>query len=225
MSAVPAPVVILISGRGSNLRAIVDAVRAGLLTIDIRLVVSNHPDAAGLKVAHDAGLPTAVIDHRDFRDRASFDAALMAAIDPHRPRLVILAGFMRILGNDFIRHYAGRLMNIHPSLLPAFTGLNTHARALEAGVTQHGASVHFVTSDLDGGPVIAQATVPVLAGDNPETLGDRVLREEHRLYPLAIQWFVEGRLRLRDGQVYLDQAIRPEQGIVTPGKTKQGSGK
>lgn len=224
MSGVPAPIVVLISGRGSNLRAIVDAVRAGHLPVDIRAVVSNNPKAEGLQIARAADVPTTVIDHRNFADRSQFDAALMTAIDRHQPRLVILAGFMRILGAEFIRHYAGRLINIHPSLLPAFTGLDTHARALAAGVAQHGASVHFVTNDLDGGPVIAQATVPVQAGDNADTLGARVLQEEHHLYPLAIKWFVEGRLSVRNGRVLLDQAVRPEQGLVAAPAVRQESG-
>ncbi len=208
-----APVVILISGRGSNLRAIVEAIRAGGLPIEIRAVISNNPDAEGLAFARSAGLATETLDHRAYADRNAFDQALMQIIDRHQPELVVLAGFMRILGQDFIRHYAGRLLNIHPSLLPAFKGLNTHARALEAGAAEHGASVHFVTNDLDGGPVIAQGRVPVLPGDTPETLAERVLAEEHRLYPLAIRWFVEKRLSLRGGRVLLDGATRPEQGL------------
>lgn len=209
-----APVVILISGRGSNLRAIVEATRAGRLPIEIRAVISNNPGAEGLSFARSAGLTTETLDHRAFADRNAFDQALGKVVDRYQPELVILAGFMRILGQDFIRHYAGRLLNIHPSLLPAFRGLNTHARALEAGATEHGASVHFVTNDLDGGPLIVQRRVPVQPGDTPETLAKRVLAEEHRLYPLAIRWFVEKRLSIRDGQVLLDGAIRPEQGFT-----------
>lgn len=208
-----APVVILISGRGSNLRAIIEETRAGRLPIEIRAVVSNNPDAEGLTYARTARLTTETLDHRVFADRNAFDQALSQIIDRYNPELVVLAGFMRILGQDFIRYYAGRLLNIHPSLLPAFKGLNTHARALEAGAAEHGASVHFVTNDLDGGPVIAQGRVPVQPGDTPETLAERVLAEEHRLYPLAIRWFVEKRLSIRDGQVLLDGAIRPEQGL------------
>lgn len=213
MSGTSAPVVILISGRGSNLQAILDAVRAGQLSIEVRAVISNNPDAEGLRIAHAAGVPTEIIDHRAFAERAQFDHALQAAIDRHAPRLVLLAGFMRILGKTFIRHYAGRLLNIHPSLLPAFRGLNTHARALAAGVAQHGASVHFVTDDLDGGPSIIQATVPIRPRDDATTLAARVLQEEHRIYPLAIRWFVENRLCIRDGQVLLDGERRPEQGL------------
>lgn len=213
MSGTPAPVVILISGRGSNLQAILDAVRADQLPIEVRAVISNNPDAEGLRIARAAGIHTEVIDHRAFAERVQFDSALQAAIDRHTPRLVLLAGFMRILGKTFIRHYAGRLLNIHPSLLPAFRGLNTHARALAAGVAQHGASVHFVTEDLDGGPSIIQATVPVRPHDDATTLADRVLKEEHRIYPLAIRWAVENRLSIRDGKVFLDGGLHPEQGL------------
>jgi phosphoribosylglycinamide formyltransferase-1 len=216
MSAARAPVVILISGRGSNLQAILDETRAGNLPVDIRAVISNNPQAAGLERAAAAGIPTGVVNHRDYRERADFDRALMAAIDRHEPALVVLAGFMRILGEAFIRHYAGRLINIHPSLLPAFRGLDTHARALAASAREHGASVHFVTNDLDGGPVIVQAAVPVRSGDSPQALATRVLEQEHRIFPLAIRWFVEGRLTVRDGQVLLDGALRPEQGLREP---------
>jgi phosphoribosylglycinamide formyltransferase-1 len=214
MSGARAPVVILVSGRGSNLQAILDESRAGRLPIEIRAVISNNPQAAGLQRARDAGMATEVVNHREFRERADFDAALQRAIDRHRPQLVVLAGFMRILGEAFLRHYAGRLLNIHPSLLPAFKGLDTHARALAAGVRQHGASVHFVTNDLDGGPVIVQAAVPVRPDDTPDTLAARVLEQEHRIYPLAIRWCIEGRLTIRDGRVLLDGAIQPEQGLV-----------
>jgi len=225
MSDTPAPVVILISGRGSNLQAILDATSAGHLPIAIRTVISNNPNAEGLQSARAAGVPTEVIDHRDYTERAQFDAALMQAIDRHAPRLVILAGFMRILGETFIRHYDGQLLNIHPSLLPAFKGLNTHARALAAGSPLHGASVHFVTNDLDGGPVIIQAIVPIQADDTADTLGARVLQEEHRIFPLAIRWCVAQRLSIRNGQVLLDGEIRPEQGLnVTPDQQTEATG-
>ncbi len=214
MSGLPAPIVVLISGRGSNLQAILDETRAGRLPVEVRAVISSNPDAEGLQHAHRAGVPTEIIDHRAFRERAQFDAALMQAIDRHQPRLVVLAGFMRILGAEFIQHYAGRLMNIHPSLLPAFPGLDTHARALAAGARQHGASVHFVTSELDGGPVIAQAAVAVRADDTAATLAARVLEQEHRIYPLAIRWFVEGRLVVRNGRVLLDGKEQPDQGLL-----------
>jgi len=215
MSDAPAAVVILISGRGSNLQAILDEIRAGRLPISVGAVISNNPEAEGLRHARAAGVPTEIIDHRAYSERAQFDAALMQAIDWHTPRLVLLAGFMRILGDAFIRHYAGRLLNIHPSLLPAFKGVNTHARALAAGARQHGASVHFVTSDLDGGPIIIQASVPVRADDNAVTLGARVLEEEHRIFALAIRWCVAGRLTIRNGQVLLDGETHPEQALVT----------
>ena len=204
MSAAKFPVVILISGRGTNLQAIVDEVRAGKLSIDIRAVISNNPEAAGLKQARAAGLHTEVVDHRAYPTRATFEQALAQAIDRHGPKLVALAGFMRILGREFIERYRGRLINIHPSLLPKYPGLGTHARAIAAGETQHGASVHFVTPDVDAGPVILQAAVPVLPDDTSETLAERVLQEEHRIYPLAIGWFAEGRLVLRDGRALLD---------------------
>ncbi|MDO9371749.1 MAG: phosphoribosylglycinamide formyltransferase [Gammaproteobacteria bacterium] len=190
------PTVILISGRGSNLHAILRAVAGQALPIAIRAVISNRPDAPGLTLARDAGIPAEILDHTAFPDRQGFDDALQALIDSHAPELVVLAGFMRILSPSFVSHYHGRMLNIHPSLLPAFTGLDTHRRALEAGVREHGASVHFVTHALDGGPVVLEARVPVLPGDTAATLGARVLEAEHRIYPQAIRWFAEGRLRL-----------------------------
>lgn len=208
------PTVILISGRGTNLQAILDDVRAGRLPLDIRAVISNNPGAEGLKRARAANLHTEVVDHRTCPTRTAFDDALRQAIDRHAPKLVVLAGFMRILGREFIAHYAGRLINIHPSLLPKYPGLDTHARALAAGEREHGASVHFVTPEVDGGPVIAQATVPVRPDDTPQTLAARVLEAEHRLYPLALRWFVEGRLTIRNGRVLLDGAERPEQRLA-----------
>ncbi len=208
------PVVILISGRGTNLQSVIDEVHAGRLPLDIRAVISNNPDAEGLVRARAANLHTEVVNHRAYPDRAAFDDALRQAIDRHEPKLVVLAGFMRILGRVFIEHYAGRLINIHPSLLPKYPGLDTHARALAAGEREHGASVHFVTPAVDAGPIVAQAVVPVLPGDTSETLAERVLKEEHRIYPLALRWFAEGRLSIRDGRVLLDGAQRPEQGLV-----------
>ncbi|OGI38834.1 MAG: phosphoribosylglycinamide formyltransferase [Candidatus Muproteobacteria bacterium RBG_16_62_13] len=196
--------VVLISGRGSNLQAILDAIRDGRLNADLRAVISNDPDAPGLEYARRSGIPTEVVDHRSYPSREAFDSELRRLIDRHAPALVVLAGFMRILGDDFIRHYEGRLINIHPSLLPAFPGLNTHARALAAGVREHGATVHFVTPAVDAGPVIVQARVPVKPGDSPETLAERVLREEHRILPEAIGWYLAGRLALREGRVLLD---------------------
>lgn len=194
--------VILISGRGSNLRAIVTAVNRDGLPLDLCAVISNRPDAAGLAYARTHGFPARALDHTDFPDRLAFDSALRRLIDEYTPDLVILAGFMRILNRDFVEHYQGRMVNIHPSLLPAFPGLDTHRRALAAGVSEHGASVHFVTGEVDGGPIILQARVPVFAQDTPETLAARVLEQEHIIYPQALRWFAEGRLRLaqRNGQ-------------------------
>ncbi len=206
-SATPArlPIVILISGRGSNLNAIIDAVDAGVLPVGICAVISNRPEAPGLQRAALAGIRTIVIDHACHRDRAAFDRTLATTIDALQPALVVLAGFMRILTADFVEHFRGRLLNIHPSLLPAFPGLNTHQRALEAGCSEHGASVHFVTAEIDGGPVIAQVRVPVNAGDTAATLAARVLQQEHRLYPMVIRWYAEQRLGLApDGRVLLD---------------------
>lgn len=204
----PIPVVILISGRGSNLRAIIDAVEHDNLPIDIRAVISNRPAAGGLQYAAESGIATDVIDHTEYTERAAFDHALQVRIDACQPELVILAGFMRILTEDFVSHYRGRMLNIHPSLLPEFPGLNTHQRALDAGCKVHGASVHFVTADMDGGPVFLQARVAVRAGDTAEQLAARVLEQEHRLYPQAIRLFAEGRLALRDNdEILLDGAV------------------
>jgi phosphoribosylglycinamide formyltransferase 1 len=202
-SAALCRVVALISGRGSNLQAIIAAKQRDELPIELCAVISNRPDAAGLAYARAAGVPTETLDHRRYSDRDAFDAALMSRIDAYAPHLVVLAGFMRILGSAFIDHYAGRMMNIHPSLLPAFPGLHTHERAIAEGATEHGATVHFVTRDVDTGPIIAQARVPVLPTDTAETLAAKVLKEEHRIYPLAIRWFAEGRLSIQDGNVSL----------------------
>jgi phosphoribosylglycinamide formyltransferase-1 len=191
--------VILISGRGSNMEALLGAGLPGVCAA----VISNRPDAAGLAWAAGRGITTVAIDHRGFASRGEFDAALAAEIERHTPDLVLLAGFMRILGDDFVRRFEGCLLNIHPSLLPAFPGVKTHAQALAAGVRLHGCSVHFVTPALDGGPIIAQAAVPVLAGDDEATLGRRVLVEEHLLYPRVARWFLDGRLRLVDGRAQL----------------------
>jgi len=210
-AASPLPVVILISGRGSNLRAIIKAVAHDELPVDIRAVISNRPGATGLQGATQAGIETAVVDHTLYKDRHGFDQALQACIDHYQPGLVILAGFMRILTADFVAHYRGQMLNIHPSLLPDFPGLNTHQRALDAGCEVHGASVHFVTADIDGGPVVLQTRVAVHAHDTAESLAARVLEQEHRLYPMAIRWFAERRLTLNEkGQATLDGAILTE---------------
>lgn len=203
----PIPIVVLISGEGTNLQAIIDAARSKRLPVEIRAVISNRPGANGLRRAQLAGIPTQVVDNTRYENREAFDTALRAAIDPYRPALVALAGFMRILTDDFVTHYRGRLINIHPSLLPAFPGLNTHRRALEAGVKEHGASVHFVTNAVDGGPVIVQVRVPLQQGDDPHRLASRVLKREHALYVTAIHWFAEGRVKLVDGVVCFDGRV------------------
>jgi len=197
------PVVVLISGGGTNLQALIDAAGRDL-PVEIRAVISNEPDAYGLERARRAGIAAEVVNHRDHPDREAFDRALAERIDRHSPKLVVLAGFMRILTPYFVHRYAGRLLNIHPSLLPKFKGLHTHRRALEAGEKVHGASVHFVTEALDGGPVVLQARVPVKPDDTPEILAARVLEKEHVIYPMVVRWFAEGRLELRDGRVWFD---------------------
>ncbi|WP_106314177.1 phosphoribosylglycinamide formyltransferase [Paraburkholderia sp. BL18I3N2] len=188
--------VILISGRGSNMEAIVRACSNEAWPAQVAAVIANRPDAAGLAFAASHGIATAVVDHRQFPDRDSFDAALAKEIDSFAADLVVLAGFMRVLTAGFVDHYAGRMLNVHPSLLPSFPGLKTHQQALDAGVRLHGASVHFVTSQLDHGPIVAQAAVPVETGDTPAMLAERVLATEHIIYPRAVRWFVEGRLAL-----------------------------
>jgi phosphoribosylglycinamide formyltransferase-1 len=188
-------VVVLISGRGSNLKAILEA------GVPVSGVISNKADATGLEIAARHGVPTRVVEHRAFSSRKPFDAALAAEIDCWAPKLVALAGFMRILTPGFVERYAGRLVNVHPSLLPAFPGLDTHERALAAGVKLHGCTVHYVTTDLDHGPIIVQAAVPVRAGDTPDMLAERVLREEHQVYPRAIRWVLEDRLVIERGVV------------------------
>jgi phosphoribosylglycinamide formyltransferase-1 len=197
-------VVVLVSGRGSNLKAIAAAADAGALPIRIAAVVSDRADAGALDWARARGIPAAVLSPRDFADRGAYGRALGDLVDAHAPQLVVLAGFMRILSDDFVLRFAGRMLNIHPSLLPRYPGLHTHRRALEAGDREHGASVHFVTPELDGGPVVIQARVPVLPGDDEDTLASRVLREEHVIYPRCVGWFAAGRLALRDGVVWLD---------------------
>jgi len=192
-------IVILISGRGSNMEAIVAAQAAERWPARIAAVVSNRPEASGLAFAQSHGIPTAVVDHRDYADREAFDAVLRQTVDGFAPDLVALAGFMRVLTPAFVAHYAQRMVNVHPSLLPSFPGLKTHQRALEAGVKLHGATIHFVTADLDLGPIVLQGVVPVKAGDDPETLRQRVLAVEHQIYPRAVRWFVEDRLSVAGG--------------------------
>ncbi|MGI4815996.1 MAG: phosphoribosylglycinamide formyltransferase [Janthinobacterium lividum] len=199
-------VVILISGHGTNMRALVQACKAERWPARIAAVIANRATAAGLSWAAEAGIATRVIDEREHASRESADTALAAAIDDFAPDLVALAGFMRILTNGFVAHYAGRMLNVHPSLLPMLQGLATHRRALEAGLAVHGATVHFVTPDLDQGPIVAQAAVPVLADDDAASLGARVLAAEHIIYPRAVRWFVDGRLTLVDGRAHLQPA-------------------
>lgn len=207
-------IVILISGRGSNMESIV---RAAIPDAVIEAVISNRPDAGGLEVARALGIRAIALDHRAHADREAFDACLMATIDACRPDLVVLAGYMRILTDGFVRHYAGRMLNIHPSLLPSFTGLHTHRRALDAGVRIHGTTVHFVTPELDVGPIVIQAAVPVLPTDTEDDLSARVLVQEHRIYPQAVRWFVEGRLRLDgQGRVALDDVALDTEGWCVP---------
>jgi phosphoribosylglycinamide formyltransferase-1 len=194
-------IVILISGRGSNMEAVVRAAEAQQWPARVAAVISNKPDAGGLAFAASRGIPTAVVANKEFATRAAFDAALQATIDRFAPDLVVLAGFMRILTAPFVEHYAGRMLNIHPSLLPLFPGLHTHEAVLAAGHAEHGASVHFVTAELDHGPVVAQARIPVLPGDTPDTLAQRLLAEEHQLYPYAIRLFIEGRLCIEQNAV------------------------
>lgn len=208
--------VVLISGRGSNLTSLLNAATSGAMPARVVGVISNRPDALGLQTAEAHGVPTCIIDHRAFAEREQFDVAVAAAIDGFAPDLVVLAGFMRILGKAFVRRYENRLINIHPSLLPAFPGLHTHRRALAEGVRIHGCTVHFVTSDLDHGPVIVQAAVPVLDDDDEATLAARVLVQEHQVYPLAVRWFAEGRLHLRNGRVWLDMPQAGGMAMIAP---------
>ncbi|KOR29834.1 phosphoribosylglycinamide formyltransferase [Achromatium sp. WMS2] len=203
----PLPIVVLISGTGSNLKAIIEQTIARNLPIVIQGVISNEPNALGLKTAHQAGIATYVLNHRDFSNRAAYDLALDALISKINPKLVVLAGFMRILTTDLVNRYRGRMLNIHPSLLPKYPGLNTHARVLAAGDNEHGASVHFVTPDLDAGPVIMQSRVPVLNADNAASLAARVLATEHKIYPIAILWFAQQRLRLENQGVIFDNQV------------------
>lgn len=202
MSTAPCSIVVLISGNGSNLQALIDTRESG--SYSISAVISNKADAFGLERAAKAGIPALVIDHRQYPDRQSFDKRLIQEIDAFNPQLVVLAGFMRILSAEFVQHYAGKVLNIHPSLLPNYRGTHTHERVLEAGEKEHGVSVHFVTEELDGGPVILQAVVPVLPDDTRDILAARVARQEHVIYPKAVSWFATGRLHMQDNGVWLD---------------------
>jgi phosphoribosylglycinamide formyltransferase-1 len=204
-------VVVLISGSGSNLQALIDSTSPAN-PVRIRAVISNRADAFGLKRAEAAGIPVQSLDHKQYADRESFDRALIECIDRFDAELVVLAGFMRILSPAFVRHYQGRLLNIHPSLLPRHKGLHTHQRALEAGDKEHGCSVHFVTEELDGGPVVLQAAIPINTDDTPDNLAQRIHTQEHLIYPLAVRWFAEGRLRLGQTGAELDGQALPLNG-------------
>lgn len=208
--------VVLISGNGSNLQALIDAIAAGNLNAKIVAVISNRADAFGLQRASSAGIQTALVDHGGFENRKAFDEVLKTRIDEYQPDLVILAGFMRILTAGFVNHYHGRMLNIHPSLLPRYKGVRTHERVLEDGASEHGLSIHFVTPELDGGPVILQAKITVLPSDTPNNLAQRVQIQEHLLYPRVVQWFAEGKLKLEGEQIWLDgnKLTRPAMHIV-----------
>lgn len=206
------PIVVLISGNGSNLQAIIDTLHDS--AIEIRAVISSRADAFGLERAQRANIPTQVIANK----LAQYDQALLDCIDQYQPQLVILAGFMRILGPEFVHHFQGRLLNIHPSLLPNYPGLNTHQRVWEAGDTEHGATVHFVTDELDGGPIIAYAETVVAPADTPETLQQKVHELEHQLYPAVIKWYAQGRLRLQQNQVLLDGKVLAKRGVAYQGE-------
>lgn len=207
-------VVVLISGSGSNLQALIDGMQKEELPIEIAAVISNRPAVLGLMRAEHAGIPALVLDHKQFDDRESFDQKLAQLIDSYQPDLVVLAGFMRILTTEFTRHYQGRMLNIHPSLLPKYQGLHTHQRVLDAGELEHGVTVHFVTAELDGGPSVIQAKISVEAGDDATSLAKRVQQQEHIIYPLAVKWFAEGRLRMNDNGVFLDNELLPPSGYL-----------
>lgn len=209
-------IVILISGRGSNMEALLRAQAAGELPVKIAAVISNRPDAKGLETAANAGIATRVVDHKQYDSRDAFDTALADCIDTFSPDLVVLAGFMRILTEGFVNRYLGRLLNIHPSLLPSFPGLHTHQRAIDEGIRIHGCTVHFVTPALDHGPVVIQAAVPVLDGDDEAALAARVLAQEHRVYPQAVRWFAEDRLVLENGKVRLTQPQDGSAALIAP---------
>jgi phosphoribosylglycinamide formyltransferase 1 len=209
-SEAPLPLVVLASGRGSNVQALIDAETCGELAGTIQAVVSNRPEARALERAHRAGIAAEAIDHTTFANRAAFERELMRRIERYKPGLLAMAGWMRFLSPDAIARYQNRILNIHPSLLPDFRGLDTHRRALMAGVEYHGCSVHLVTSELDAGPLVAQARVKVAPGDDPQRLAARVLQREHEVYPMVVRWFCEGRLRFAEGSAYLDGALLKE---------------
>jgi len=204
MSKPALPIVVLISGSGSNLQAIIDAIKARQLNAEIRAVISNRADAFGIDRAKQAGITTHIIDHREHADRESFDQAMMQIIDSYQPALVVLAGFMRILSDEFVNHYQDRMINIHPSLLPEFRGLNTHQRVLEAGRDKHGVSIHYVTSELDSGPLVIQAMVNIENSDTADSLAEKIHQQEHVIYPMVIQWLAEERLQCKNNQLFFN---------------------
>ncbi|MGL5421362.1 MAG: phosphoribosylglycinamide formyltransferase [Serratia fonticola] len=207
-------IVVLVSGQGSNLQALIDACQQGRIAATIVAVFSNNAQAYGLQRAEEAGIAAQALDAKSFADREAFDAALAQAIDQYQPDLVVLAGYMRILSNVFVQRYAGRMLNIHPSLLPKYPGLHTHRQAIDNGDAEHGTSVHFVTEQLDGGPVILQAKVPIFPGDEEDEVIERVQTQEHTIYPLVVSWFIEGRLAMRDNAAWLDGERLSAQGYA-----------
>ncbi len=212
-------IVVLASGSGSNLQAIMDQIADNKISGRISAVLCNRPEAYALERAKKAGIPTIVLDHKSFDSRPAFDKAMIEAIDPHKPELIVLAGFMRILTPEFCEHYLGRMINIHPALLPSYKGLNTHQRVLDAGESVHGCTVHFVTPDLDDGPNIIQAVVDVTSEDNAETLVNKVQQQEHIIYPQAVAWFAEGRIKMIDQRTTLDEKPLGETGYVVDSRT------
>jgi len=205
-------IVVLISGNGSNLQALIDHIEQGKIAGRVTAVIANQADAFGLQRAKDAGIPAIYIDHKAFASREQFDQQMCQAIDEYAPDLIVLAGFMRILSSQFVQHYQGRMLNIHPSLLPKYKGLNTHQRAIDQGDTEHGASVHFVTPDLDDGPVVLQSKVPVFAQQNASELASRVQEQERQMYPLVVNWFCQGRLVMKNNKAYLDGELLTDSG-------------
>ena len=207
-------IIILVSGNGSNLQAIINACQNNLINGKIVAVISNKPDVYSLMRAKQANIPSHVINHKEFASREAFDHQLQLQIEEYQPDLIVLAGYMRILTPHFVQHYSGKMLNIHPSLLPKYPGLNTHRRAMEAGDKEHGTTVHFVTDELDGGPIILQAKVPIFDNDEEQDIVERVLTQEHQIYPLVIKWFCDDRLTMINGRAYLDQTMIPKSGYA-----------
>lgn len=207
-------IIVLVSGNGSNLQAIINACQNNLINGKIVAVISNKPDVYSLMRAKQANIPSHVINHKEFTSREAFDHQLQLQIEEYQPDLIVLAGYMRILTPHFVQHYSGKMLNIHPSLLPKYPGLNTHRRAMEAGDKEHGTTVHFVTDELDGGPIILQAKVPIFDNDEEQDIVERVLAQEHQIYPLVIKWFCDDRLTMINGRAYLDQTMIPKSGYA-----------